>query len=904
MELQVQNEELRAAQQKLEESQRRYADLYDFAPLGYFTFDKNGLIREVNVTGAKLLGAERRLLLNKPFSVFLHPEDMEIFFLHRTTVLRSKTRQTCDVRLKREDGSLFHVHLESVAVEDINGTADFCRTALIDITAQMNYEKMLRESEERYRSLVEVSPLAIAVHRKGRYVYMNSAGLRLYGAHKLEDILGKEVLDFVHPDYRQVIKERIQGVEEQRIQTSPKEATILRLDGQAVDIEATATPITFHGKPAVQVIIRDMTEHKAREQELKDARDAAVRERRRLEAILNTIPSGVLVSEGPDFRITLQNREATSMGGLESAPDLLAEQRIQKFGLCRPDGEPFPPDDLPGVRAFQKGEIVHDVEMMAVKSDGQNIVMAVNAAPFRDETGKIVGSVVAFNDITKRKQAETELQRAHDELEKRVQERTEELSKTNELLATMFSSIDILMAYMDKDFNFVRVNRAYAENAGRDPDFFVGRNYFDLYPSKENEESLRRVVEKGDPYFAYERPFEYYGQPNRGVTYWDWSLQPVKDGDGNVSGVMLGLINVTDRRLAEEVRIRLEAAVESAADAIVITSSRGEIQYVNPAFERITGYARMEAVGQDLHLLDSGKHTEEFFAEIRRTIRQDDVWRGHLINKKKDGTLYHEECTYSPVRNQSGDIINYISIKRDVTEKLRLESVAEAVNTMNNIGYIFSGVRHEIGNPISSLLMTMSLLRKKVDTGTKEMIKDYVNQAMSQVEKVEYLLKSLKNFNMYENVELQDIEVRPFLDKFLSLVSDDMKDKKISVEVDVAPDARRMYADPRALQQVLLNVLTNSADALSERENPRISIGVSGPAGGIQIKIEDNGAGMTEEELKKVFKPFYTTKSSGTGLGMVIVKKMLAKMNATIEVTSRKNLGTTVEISIPGDMKK
>lgn len=168
---------------------------------------------------------------------------------------------------------------------------------------------------------------------------------------------------------------------------------------------------------------------------------------------------------------------------------------------------------------------------------------------------------------------EEKLREAHDELERRVQERTRELAKANEslqaeinerrraeqdlaekneLLESMFSSIHLLVAYMDTDFNFIRVNRVYAEADGQTPDFFVGKNHFQLYPNAENKAIFRKVVQTGEPAFVFEKPFEYAGHQDRGTTYWDWSLSPVRDPQGQVSGVVLSLLDVTERRHAQE----------------------------------------------------------------------------------------------------------------------------------------------------------------------------------------------------------------------------------------------------------------------------------------------------------------------------------------------------------------
>ncbi len=150
----------------------------------------------------------------------------------------------------------------------------------------------------------------------------------------------------------------------------------------------------------------------------------------------------------------------------------------------------------------------------------------------------------------------------YEELEKRVRKLEKEganqrsveeaLRNTNELLEKIFSTTHMLIAYMDKDFNFIRVNHAYAVADGRDPGFFAGKNHFELYPDEDNRSIYSRVVEQGEPYSAYAKPFEYAEHPERGLTYWDWTLHPVKKASGQVKGLVLGLVNVTRRIKAED----------------------------------------------------------------------------------------------------------------------------------------------------------------------------------------------------------------------------------------------------------------------------------------------------------------------------------------------------------------
>ncbi len=154
--------------------------------------------------------------------------------------------------------------------------------------------------------------------------------------------------------------------------------------------------------------------------------------------------------------------------------------------------------------------------------------------PVYDDHGRLVAIEGIARDISDRVHAE----QAH--------------RRTHELLERIFADMHVQIAYLDREFRFIRVNRAYAEDEGHEPGFFIGKNHFDLYPDPENEAEFRRVVETGEPHSSYARPFRFAHNPERGVTYWDWTLQPVKEPDGAVSGLVVSLVNATDRILAEE----------------------------------------------------------------------------------------------------------------------------------------------------------------------------------------------------------------------------------------------------------------------------------------------------------------------------------------------------------------
>lgn len=235
----------------------------------------------------------------------------------------------------------------------------------------------------------------------------------------------------------------------------------------------------------------------------------------------------------------------------------------------------------------------------------------------------------------------------------------------------------------------------------------------------------------------------------------------------------------------------------------------------------------------------------------------------------------------------------------DITEKIRLNAIAEAVNTMNNLGYIFSGIRHELGNPINSIKTTIAVLKKNLNSYSRETTAEFIDRVLSDITRVEVLLKDLKTFSMYENPDCGEVSLQSFMDNLLSMVERDFSARNIQIKTLIRPEASFGFFDSRAMQHVMLNLLTNAFDALEGVSSPVIGIGTHREGDRIIIRIMDNGSGIPEDQKKHLFQPFSTTKSHGTGLGLVIVKKMLLKMDGTIEIGSQAEAGTTVTLNLP-----
>ncbi|RPI27837.1 MAG: PAS domain S-box protein [Acidobacteria bacterium] len=283
--------------------------------------------------------------------------------------------------------------------------------------------------------------------------------------------------------------------------------------------------------------------------EISEAKTDDLGEPKFLRALMNNTPDNIYFKDA-DSRFLRINRSQASWLGLElpeeavgkSDFDFFSEEHAwQAFG-----------DEQEVIRT---GQPIVGKEEKETWHDGRTTWVSTTKVPLENESGAIIGTLGISRNITEHKQLE------------------EELGRTYELLETIFSSIHVKIAYLDTDFNFIRVNRAYADADGREPSFFIGRNHFDLYPHQENEAIFREVVSTRRSYFALNKPFDYPNDTERGTTYWDWSLEPVLDPQGEVKGLLLSLVDVTERTRAEkELQVsredlrRLSARLESVIE--------------------------------------------------------------------------------------------------------------------------------------------------------------------------------------------------------------------------------------------------------------------------------------------------------------------------------------------------
>ncbi|MGE0081305.1 MAG: PAS domain S-box protein [Thiohalomonadaceae bacterium] len=247
-----------------------------------------------------------------------------------------------------------------------------------------------------------------------------------------------------------------------------------------------------------------------------------------------------------------------------------------------------------------------------------------------------------------------------------------------EILASLekvFSSIHVLVAYLDTSFDFVWVNQAYARADGRRPEDLVGKNHFALYPNEENEAIFRRVLETGERFSILEKPFRYREHPERGITYWDWALEPVRDDGGNVEGLVFLLTDVTDKVRARQgladAAAYTRGLLEATPDAFIAMDVLGRITEVNVAAETLFGYPREASLGT--HFTKYCKDVDQALSGLRQTLEQGSLHDFPLDIVARDGRIIPARVNATVHRSAQGELLGVIATAHDMTEHLRAE---------------------------------------------------------------------------------------------------------------------------------------------------------------------------------------------------------------------------------------
>jgi len=430
----------------------------------------------------------------------------------------------------------------------------------------------------------------------------------------------------------------------------------------------------------------------------------------------------------------------------------------------------------------------------------------------------------------------------------------------------------------------VYVNRGFEKMTGYRAADVIGRSPRMLQGPATDRRMMSRLVRQLEEGEAFEDETINYRRDGREYLV-RWYIEPLRDAEGETTHFLAVQRDVTEERRTQRDARRLATALSQLSDGALVLDAGGHIRHANRALCEMLDLAPEDLLGRQLvgnRFVDA-----RVVARGRRALLAGGAFREELSLDVGTGPRFVEVAA-SPLRDSHDDLTGFVLGIRDLTEHRRLESVASALNATENAGFIVAGIRHELGNPINSIKAALSVVRANVDTFERDKVLRYLDGVLEEVGRVEYLLQSLRSFGMLERPEVDRLTIAPFLARFEGLVRRDFEQRAIGLQIEADDCAAR--ADGRALHHVLLNLLTNAAEALPDEGERLVRVRASRSRSSTDLVVEDSGPGVPDAFRSRLFQPFQTTKSRGSGMGLAITQRLVAQMGGTIEV-GRSELG-------------
>ena len=899
------------AEEALRESEERFRTLFNHATDYILIIDPNHkdvpIVVDANESAFKMHGYSREELIGKPIS-FLDAPEQHKFIKERVRKIMKGESVTFETVHVRKDGSRFPVEVSARLIEI--GGKSYIFAIERDISERKKTDEALRESEERYRNLVENSPVPIVIHIGGKVVFVNPPAVKVLGAKSEKDLLGQKVIDWVHPDYRELVLQRVRSVYKEKKKAELTEEKFIRQDGKVIDVEVVGTAINYQGKPASQVVFLDITDRKRMEEALRESEQ-------RYRLLFDMLPYGGEVLDTRGF-ITNCSPSTAQMLGYETKE--LIGKHITQF--LHPDS----------VKVFKKKfqNLVkgrrEDAEVCMIRKDGSKLAVLRAAQPIFSEQGQLTGILALSVDISERKQAETVRQIMYN---------------IANAVNTTRSTADLYQVIERELHKILNIKNLYIGLYERDSDTISfpfmqdEKDRFEKVPAGKTLSSL--VIKEGRSILVTEKQIKQLAAKGKikivGTLSKCWMGVPLRV-DGEVIGIIavqdyqnesafgkpdLELLEFVSNQVAisikkkqtdEEIR-KLSLAIEQSPSSVIITDLEGKIVYVNQKFSEVTGYSRKEILGQKPSILKSGETPEEEYRELWRTITAGKEWRGEFCNRRKDGGLFWELASISPIKNSEGKITHYLGIKEDITERRKLQQQLLQSQKMEAIGKLAGGVAHDFNNLLTVINGYADLLLYKLSSD------DPPYKAIRQIklagERAASLTEQLLAFSRRQLIQPKILNLNEVI-----MDTEKMLRRLIGEDVDLLtktePNLGNIKADPTQIEQVIMNLAVNARDAMPRggkltietanvlldeiyvKEHEQVQ-----PGAYVMLAISDNGKGMDEETRSRIFEPFFTTKGpgEGTGLGLSTVYGIIKQNRGYVWVYSEPEKGTTFKIYLP-----
>jgi PAS domain S-box-containing protein len=693
----------------------------------------------------------------------------------------------------------------NVVAED--GKPRWLRGVMFDVTQLKETNLLLGESEEKYRGLVENAPYGIIIYVEDKIAFINAEVIKMARAKDKNELVGRSVLDFVHPDSMEDIVRRMAEVHRDANASEIVEAKLMTIGGIPLYVGLKAIPTVFEHKQAVQLIIQDISLQKQAAVDLSK---------------INRVYA--LISHINNLIIRVHNRDELFQEICNIAV-CFGKFRMSWIGFLNDDNT----ISTAAFAGFENGYFA-----------GRDLTSFRDVQEKRGTTriGLSEGRAIICNDI------------AHDPIM--------EPFRNEALQRGYYSMISIPILVRDKN---IAAFNLYSDE----------KNFF----SSEEEISLLEKI----------------------------SL--------NIAFALESILIEEERKQNEQKIRQLSQAVEQSPVTVLITNTEGKIEYVNPKFVETTGYTLEEVLGKNPRFLKSGHTTGEEYKKLWTNLGIGQTWHGEFYNKKKDGTLYWESATISPILNAQGKATHFIGIKEDITErKIAEQELIDAklkAEESDRLKLAFlANMSHEIRTPMNGILGFTELLKAPNLSGTEQ--NEFISIIEKSGQRMLNIINDIINISKVEagqvEVTLSETNVNEQLSYIYSFFTPEANQKGIHLVIkkQLSPKYNLLLTDNEKLYAVLTNLVKNAIKFTNEGS---IEFGCEKKGVFLEFFVKDSGIGISDSQKGIVFERFRQASESvsrsheGSGLGLAISKAYIEKLGGKIWVDSEKGKGSTFYFTIP-----
>lgn len=774
-------------------------------------------------------------------------------------------------------------------------------------------DRALGESEKKYRSLVDLSFDGILVEAEdGSIQDCNPAGCQMFG-YTREEIVRLSIGDLTPEESADALVDRTPT--DQAVERIGK-----RKDGSLVPVEICTRFFHGNGQRRRIAYVRDISERKLAEesQQLNQSRlETLVALGQMTEATVQeivdfTLEEAVRLTRSrigylafvDDSEKTLTmyswSRQAMAECAVADKPRIYPLETVGLWGEPLRQRRPVITNDYsaphPRKHGYPEGHVRVERHLGVPVFDGEHIVAIAG-----------VGNKVREYDDLDVQQMRLLFQGMWQMIERRrSEERIRYARAENE---TILNLVPAGVLYKDRHNRIVRCNRGAAESIGKGIEEVEGRSLDELMPDEAEKMHWddQEIFRTGQALFGVEEQWT----SAEGKIWVRTDKIPYRDQAGEIVGVLIFARDITQARRDEALRQRLSTAIEQAGEYVAITDAEGDIEYVNPAFERMTGFHRVEVTGQNIRLFQESGSDPEALQNLWAFLRSGRAWSGRLRNRCRDGSLIEVEATISPIRDVAGHVTGFVAVKRDVTRELKLERQLRQSQKMEAIGQLAGGVAHDFNNILQVIRGYNEIVLEAMSPNDSN--RPHLEEVLRASHRASTLVRQLLVFSRCDRIERKTLSMNQVIADLLNMLRR-VLGEQIELVFQSQAGLWAVSADPGQVEQILMNLCVNARDAMAEGgqitiETDNVSLDESfverhpwaRPGDFVRIGVTDTGGGIPPEIQEHIFEPFFTTKAPGrgTGLGLATVYGIVQGHEGLIEAVNDPPRGASFRIYFP-----